>query len=146
MHLTARRRLQLLMHHGVFVVLLIVLGALLAYLAREFRYEHDLTRSHRNTLSPATLELLGRMEGPVEVTAYALARNAQGDNVHRRIEESLRPWQRAKPDIALKLVDPREQPQAAAQAGVRAPFELVVMSDGLAVGPCQLSHDRLPRW
>lgn len=126
MRLTSRRRLALLLHHGLFVALLVALAALVAYLARDFRYEHDLTRSHRNTLSPATLELLGRMEGPVQVTAYALARNAQGDNVHRRIEESVRPWQRAKPDIALKLVDPREQPQAAAQAGVRAAFELVV--------------------
>lgn len=126
MRLTGRRRLELLLHHGLFVVLLVVLGTLLAYLAREFRYEHDLTRGHRNTLAPATLELLARMEGPVTVTAYVVARNAQGDNVHRRIEESLRPYQRAKPDIALALVDPREQPQAAARAGVRAPFELVV--------------------
>lgn len=126
MRLTRRRRLELLLHHGVFVLLLVVLGTLLAYLAGEFRYEHDLTRSHRNTLAPATVELLARMEGPVGVTAYALARNAQGDNVHRRIEESLRPWQRVKPDLTLALVDPREQPQAAARAGVRAPFELVV--------------------
>jgi hypothetical protein len=126
MRLTRRRRLELLLHHGVFVLLLIVLGTLLAYLAREFRYELDLTRGHRNTLSAATLELLGRIEGPVSVTAYALARNAQGDNMHRRIEESLRPWQRAKPDITLSVVDPREQPQEAARAGVRAPFELVV--------------------
>ena len=126
MRLTGRRRLELMLHHGLFVVLLIALGTLLAYLAREFRYEHDLTRAHRNTLSPATLELLGKMEGPVTVTAYALARSAQGDNVHRRIEEALRPYQRAKPDIKLALVDPREQPQAAAKAGVRAPFEFVV--------------------
>jgi ABC-type uncharacterized transport system involved in gliding motility auxiliary subunit len=126
MRLTGRRRLELLLHHGVFVLLLVLLGTLLAYLAREFRYELDLTRSHRNTLSAATLELLARMEGPVTITAYALARNAQGDNVHRRIEESLRPWQRAKPDITLALVDPREQPQAAARAGVRGSFELVV--------------------
>jgi ABC-type uncharacterized transport system involved in gliding motility auxiliary subunit len=126
MRLTGRRRLELLLHHGLFVVLLVALGTLLAYLAREFRYEHDLTLSHRNTLAPATLELLARMEGPVTVTAYVVARNVQGDNVHRRIEESMRPYQRAKPDITLALVDPREQPQAAARAGVRAPFELVV--------------------
>ena len=126
MRLTGRRRLGILLHHGVFVLLLVVLGTLLAYVAREFRYEHDLTQTHRNTLAPATLELLKRLEGPVTVTAYVVARNAQGDNVHRRIEESVRPYQRAKPDISLALVDPREQPQAAARAGVRGPFELVV--------------------
>jgi hypothetical protein len=38
----------------------------------------------------------------------------------------VRPYQRAKPDITLTLVDPREQPRAAAQAGVRGSIELTV--------------------
>jgi ABC-type uncharacterized transport system involved in gliding motility auxiliary subunit len=104
----------------------IALAALAAYLAREYRSEYDLTRAHRNTVSAATLDVLKQMDGPVTVTAYAMAMNARGDNVHRQIEQFLRPYQRAKPDIALKLVDPREQPKAAATAGVRAPAELVV--------------------
>jgi ABC-type uncharacterized transport system involved in gliding motility auxiliary subunit len=124
--ITRRQRWQMTVHHGVFVVLLVLLVALLAYFAREYRIEHDLTRSHRNTLSEATLEVLKRLEGPVSITAYALTRDARGEHVHRRIEEFLRPYQRAKPDIALTLIDPREQPQAAVQAGVRAPVELVV--------------------
>jgi len=126
LELTRRRRLQLLVHHGLFVVLLVALVGLLAHLAREFRIEHDLTRSHRNTLSPATLGALKRLEGAVNITAYALARDSRGDYVHRRIEEFLRPYQRAKPDITVTFVDPREQPKAAAEAGVRAPVELVV--------------------
>lgn len=126
MDATRKRRLQQLVHHGLFVILLVVIAALLAQLAREFRFEHDLTLSRRNTLSPATLDVLQRLPGPVRITAYALPRDARGENVHRRIEEFLRPYQRAKPDIALTLVDPREQPKAAAEAGVRAPVELVV--------------------
>jgi ABC-type uncharacterized transport system involved in gliding motility auxiliary subunit len=55
-----------------------------------------------------------------------MARDARGDNLHRRIEEFLLPYQRAKPDIRLTLVDPREQPRAAAEAGVRGPVELVI--------------------
>src|SRR6185295_342677 len=121
-----KRRLQSMIHHGLFVVLLIVLVTLLAFLARLYRVEVDLTRSHRNTLSAATLEGLKRLDGPVSVTAYALAQDARGEQLHRRIEEFVRPYQRAKPDVMLALVDPREQPQAAAKAGVRAPVELVV--------------------
>lgn len=113
-------------HHGLFVVLLIALTALAAYLARDYRVEHDLTRAHRNTVSAATLEVLKRLDAPVNVTAYAVAKDARGDNVHRRIEEFLRPYQRAKADVTLSLVDPREQPRAAAAAGVRAPVELVL--------------------
>ena len=126
MEATRKRRLQQMVHHGLFVVLLLLLTALLAHLAREYRVEHDLTSSHRNTLSAAALDVLGRLDGPVSVTAYALARDARGDYLHRRIEEFLRPYQRAKPDIALTLIDPREQPKAAAAAGVRGPVELVV--------------------
>jgi ABC-type uncharacterized transport system involved in gliding motility auxiliary subunit len=127
MEITRRRRLGFLVHHGLFVVLLIAVTALLAHLAREYRVEHDLTQSHRNTLSPATLDVLKRLEGPVSITAYALARDARGEHVHRRIEEFLRPYQRAKPDLTVIIVDPREHPKATAEAGVRAPIELLVV-------------------
>ena len=130
MELTRKRRLQLLAHHGVFVALLVLATALAAYLAREYRAEYDLTSAHRNTLSAATLEVLRQLDAPVNVTAYAVAKDARGDNVHRRIEEFLRPYQRARPEITLILVDPREQPKAAAAAGVRAPVELVVEYKG----------------
>jgi ABC-type uncharacterized transport system involved in gliding motility auxiliary subunit len=123
---TRRRRLSSLVHHGLFAVLLAALAALVAWLAHEYRFERDLTRAHRNTLSAATLEVLKRLDGPVSVTAYAVARDARGDPVHQRIEEFLAPYRRAKPDMTLTLVDPREQPKVAAQAGVRAPVELVV--------------------
>jgi ABC-type uncharacterized transport system involved in gliding motility auxiliary subunit len=121
-----RRRLRSLANHWLFVVLLVAAVGLLAHLAREYRIEHDLTESHRNTLSPATLDALKRLEGPLAITAYALARDARGEHVHRRIEDFLRPYQRAKPDLTVTLVDPREQPKAAAEAGVRAPIELVL--------------------
>ena len=126
MEINKKRRWQLAAHHGLFVVLLIALTALLAYLAREYRIEHDLTRTHRNTVSAATLEVLNQLDGPIAVTAYALASDGRGEGVHRQIQQFMRPYQRAKPDIALTLIDPREQPKAAAAAGVRAPVELVI--------------------
>ena len=126
MEITRKRRLELLVHHGLFVVLVVAAATLLAYLAREYRYEHDLTRAHRNTLSAATIEVLKQLDGPVTITAYAVARDARGDNVHRRVEELVRPYQREKTDLKLVLVDPREQPQAAEQAGVRGSLELFV--------------------
>jgi len=126
MDATRRRRLQAMVHHGLFVVLVAVLATLLAYLAREYRFERDLTQASRNTLTPATLDVLKQFQGPIQVTAYAMARDARGDTVHKRIESFLRPYQRAKPDLNLVLVDPREQPKAAAEAGVRASVELVV--------------------
>ena len=126
MGITSSRRLRSMVHHGLSVVLLLALIGLTAHLASEYRVELDLTQSHRNTLSPATLDVLKRLEGPVSITAYALARDARGEQVHRRIEDFLRPYQRAKPDLTFTIIDPREQPKAAAEAGVRASIELVV--------------------
>jgi ABC-type uncharacterized transport system involved in gliding motility auxiliary subunit len=121
-----KSRLQSIAHHGLFLVLLVALTALLAYVSREYRVEHDLTSARRNTLSTATLDVLSKLDGPVSVTGYALERNSRGDNIHQEIREFIRPYQRAKRDLTLSLVDPREQPKAAADAGVRAPIELVV--------------------
>ncbi|MBI4206831.1 MAG: GldG family protein [Betaproteobacteria bacterium] len=126
MELTRKLRLRLLVQHGLSLVLLVVLVMLLAYLAHEYRKEWDVTRAGRNTLSASTLEVLGQLDGPLTITAYAVTQDATGANVHKRIEERLRVYQRAKPDIALTLVDPREQPKQAEAAGVRTPNELVV--------------------
>ena len=51
MEINAKRRWQLAAHDWLFAVLVIALAALLAWVAREYRLEHDLTRTHRNTLS-----------------------------------------------------------------------------------------------
>jgi hypothetical protein len=126
MEITPKGRWQLAAHDGLFAVLTIALAALLAWVAHEYRIEHDLTRTHRNTVSAPTLEVLKQLDGPVTVTGFAMANDARGDSVHRQIQQFLRPYQRAKPDIALTLVDPREQPKVAAAAGVRSPVELLV--------------------
>jgi hypothetical protein len=130
MEITPKGRWQLAAHDGLFAVLTIALAALLAWVAHEYLIEHDLTRTHRNTVSAPTLEVLKQLDGPVAVTGFAMANDARGDSVHRQIQQFLRPYQRAKPDIALTLVDPREQPKAAAAAGVRSPVELIVEYKG----------------
>lgn len=126
MEATRRLRLRLLAQNSLFVVLLVTLAMLLAYLTREYRTEWDVTRSGRNTLSAATLEALGQLEGPLRITAYAVTVDASGANVHKRIEDRLRAYQRAKADITLTFVDPREQPKLAEAAGLRTPNELVI--------------------
>jgi len=126
MELNRKIRLQLLVQNGVFLLLLVALTALLAYVAREYRKEWDITRSVRNTLSQATLDVLKQLDGPVSITAYAVAQDGRGQGVHKSLQEFVRPYQRAKPDIALVFVDPREQPKLAAGAGVRAPIEMVI--------------------
>ncbi|MBX3650401.1 MAG: GldG family protein [Burkholderiales bacterium] len=126
MQITRRLRWQLMIQSGMFVILLAVVTALLAYLAHQYRYEKDVTRNARNTLSAATLGALQQMQAPLRVTAYAVRQDAGGSNVHRMIEERVRNYQRVKRDLELRLIDPREQPKAAAEAGLRSPNALVI--------------------
>ena len=69
------------------------------------------------------------MTGPVTVTAYATAQDAEGD-VRKTVQTFLSPYQRAKKDFMLAFVDPREQPQKAQAAGVRMNGELVIEYNG----------------
>jgi len=126
MEITRRSRMGLRAQHGLFAVLLVALVTLIAYLAGDYRWEWDITRSGRNTLSPATLEVIKRLDGPLTVTAYAVTRDARGNNPQKAVAERLHPYLRAKRDATLTLVDPREEPRKAAAAGVRTPNEMIV--------------------
>jgi ABC-type uncharacterized transport system involved in gliding motility auxiliary subunit len=124
--LTRKRRRLLVLHHWLFVVLLLGLTALLAFVAGEYRFQRDLTHGGRNTLSAPTLEVLKQLDGPLVFTAFALPQSARGQDVHKWIRDSLRPYQHAKPDAALTIVDPREDPKAALAAGVQTANELTI--------------------
>ena len=126
MKLTPSSRRRLIAHHFTFVALLVALVALLAYFAGEYRREWDITRSGRNTLAAATLDVMKRLDGQLAITAYVTSRDAGGNNLHKAVAERLRPYLRAKSDATLTVIDPREEPRKAAAAGLRTPNALVV--------------------
>lgn len=129
MKLNRKLRLQLLLQNGLFVVLLLGLAAAIAWASRDVKIQWDLTQSQRNTLSQASAEVLQQLAGPISVTVYATAQDAEGD-VRKTVQTFLAPYQRAKKDFMLVFVDPREQPQKAQTAGVRMNGELVIEYNG----------------
>ena len=129
MILNRKLRLQLLVQNGLFVVLLIGFAMALVWVTKDIKTQWDLTQGQRNTLSQASIEVLKQVGGPVKVTAYATAQDAEGD-ARKMVETFLGSYQRAKKDFQLTFIDPREQPQKAQAAGVRANGELVVEYNG----------------
>ena len=125
MQITSKLRLQLLVQNGVFVVLLIALAALLAFFAREYRAERDLTQNARNTVSQQARDAWAKLTGPVKITAYATRQDARGD-LRKMIGDFLALYQRTKPDLSVSFVDPREEPKLAQAAGIRANGESVI--------------------
>jgi ABC-type uncharacterized transport system involved in gliding motility auxiliary subunit len=115
----------MLMQNGVFVVLLIALAALIAFFAREYRAEYDLTQNSRNTLTQQTRDVLAKFSAPLKVTVYATRQDARGD-ARKQVQDFLAPYQRAKPNLSVTVVDPREEPKLAQAAGIRVNGESVV--------------------
>ena len=97
MEVTPKLRKRLLMQNGIFVVLLVALAALLAFFAREYRGEYDLTQSSRNTLSQQTRDALKKLAGPVKVTVYA----TRQPEIRKPVQDFFTPYQRAKADLTV---------------------------------------------
>ena len=126
MKINPKLRLRLLFQNIVFALLVVALAGLLAYLAKEYPQQWDLTQNSRNTLSPSTQETLKKLPGPVTVTAYATPRDPRLGDLRKVIQDFLAPYQRAKPDFTIQFIDPTEQPKLTAAAGVQANGELVI--------------------
>jgi ABC-type uncharacterized transport system involved in gliding motility auxiliary subunit len=130
MKTSARLQWQLLLQNGVFLALLVAAAVLGVYLLKDVTTQVDITLSKRNQVSDATREVLGKLTGPVTVTAYANPRDPGMGDTWLQIREFMRPYQQAKPDIALNFVDTTRSPKETAAANIRAPRELVIEYQG----------------
>jgi ABC-type uncharacterized transport system involved in gliding motility auxiliary subunit len=129
MKTNSRHSLQLLIQNGVFVVLLVLLAMTVVWVTKDIKTQWDLTQGQRNTLTQASIDVLKQLTGPVQVTAYATAQDAESD-ARKLVETFLGSYVRAKKDFKVTVVDPRAEPQKTQAAGVRANGELVVEYNG----------------
>lgn len=143
MEASQQLRRRLLLQNGFFVVLLVAAVLLLARLAQDYRAQWDLTQNRRHTLSQATRDVLAQMKGPVTVTAYATAQDPELGDIRGLIQEFVEPFARAKPDLTLRIIDPREYPKLAAEAKVRVNGELVIAYGSRAEHLTQLNEQAM---
>ncbi|MDH5551978.1 MAG: GldG family protein [Nitrosomonas sp.] len=128
--LNKKRRLQMRLHHALFVVLLLMLVVMLGYLALETRVQWDVSQNGRNSLSQTSHEILQKLNGPVEITAYATEKDANLGNLRQIIGDFVALYQRTKPDLTLTFINPVENPQLAKDAGVSVNGEMVIVFKG----------------
>lgn len=124
--LNSKLRLHYLIQHRVFTILLLLLVILLGYLAAQNRLQWDLSQNARNSLSEASQEILQKLQGPVQVTAYATEQHVQAGDIRKIINDFIALYQRVKPDLSLTFIDPIEQPKLAQEAGVHVNGEMIV--------------------
>ncbi len=104
MPLNPRSRLRL--QNLLFLLLFGALIGLLAWLSNRYVWQLDWTHGGRNTLSPASQTLLGRLAGSVHITVFARPDSARGGAVRILVDR----YRRYKPEIEVSFVNPETAP------------------------------------
>ncbi|NIA01312.1 MAG: ABC transporter [Planctomycetia bacterium] len=126
MKVTRSSRRQLQLQNLVFLVGLLVFIGLLASLSLRYSYEADWTSSGRNTLSVDSRQLLDEMPDTIHVTAFA----TENTLVRSHIRDLIARYQRYKPNVELKFVNPDAEPERVRELGITLDGELLLAYQG----------------
>ncbi|HHO67639.1 MAG TPA: ABC transporter [Gammaproteobacteria bacterium] len=139
MQITPRSRRQLQLQNAVFVVALLALVGLAAWLSTRYSIEADWTAGGRNSLSEASRQLLDRMPGEIRITAFA----RENPMLRDRIRDLVGRYQRYKPDVELLFVNPDAEPERVRELGVKRDGELRIAYQGRSEPATELSEEAI---
>jgi ABC-type uncharacterized transport system involved in gliding motility auxiliary subunit len=122
MQITERTRLHLRLQTSLFIILLITVIGLIAWLSTRYKLQADWTYNHRHTLSVASQTLLTEFVAPITITAYA-SKNKQ---LRQSIKELIQRYQKHKADIHLNFVDPYTVPNEVREKNIEMDGELLI--------------------
>jgi ABC-type uncharacterized transport system len=108
----------------LFAALYIALIAIVVALVARTNIQKDITQNARQSLSQASVNVLRDMPGPVQITAFIP--KAENGGVVKTISQFVALYQRSKPDITLRFIDPATDAKAASEAGIRSNAEISV--------------------
>lgn len=111
---------------SITVLLLIVIATVIAFFSTRYRLEGDWSADGRSSVSLATSQLLATLNEPVDVISYARPDGGLRDVIRSFVDR----YQRLKPDLTLRFVDPDADPEAMRDAGVRIDGELQISYQG----------------
>ncbi|QSA96461.1 GldG family protein [Methylococcus sp. EFPC2] len=126
MKINARTHLEIRLQNLVFTLLFLGVIGLVGWLSTRYSTQFDWTAGGRNTLSEASVKVLGLLKEPVKVTAYAREEKALRD----RIGEQVGRFSRQKPDLSLSFVNPDTQPDQVRELGIAVDGELRIEYQG----------------
>jgi ABC-type uncharacterized transport system involved in gliding motility auxiliary subunit len=106
--------------NALFAALMLVLAVLIAFLSTRLGFERDWSHARSASLGADSVALLDALDAPVEVISYA---RRQG-GLRAVVANFVARYQRAKPDLSLRFVDPDADPGAMRDAGVTLDGEL----------------------
>jgi ABC-type uncharacterized transport system involved in gliding motility auxiliary subunit len=135
-------------------LLLLAVAALLAWITVTHDWHWDWTDDGRNTLSPESRALVGRLEDRLAMISFA----PDDAGLRGRILRLLERYRRERPErVEIRFVDPELRPDLAREAGVTLAGELVLeyrgrrerlqtLSEGHIANALQRLLGRADRW
>ena len=139
MKLSKTLRLQLLIQKYIFVVLLLTVTGLLAWLSMQHSVQFDWTANKRNSLSQGSIELLHALKEPVLVNVYL----QDEPTVKKAVEEILGRYQREKADFKYKLINPDIDIELAQQEGIKQYGQVIIKYQGRKESISSLSEQSI---
>lgn len=122
MHVSPRTRALAAAQTAIFVVLLLAVVGMLAWLSEHYKVRWDWTAAARNTLTEPSRTLLQRLDEPIDITAYV----REEPVIRQSILQLLERYQRYKPDVSLRFVNPDLVPDEVRARNISAEGEMVV--------------------
>lgn len=110
----------------LFAVLLLAAAVMLAFLSTRFGFRHDFSYAQRSSLDTQTVKLLQKFEGSVTIDSYS----PQDNQLRGAIADFIIRYERIKPDITLRFIDPDSDPAATREAGIQVNGELIIHYQG----------------
>lgn len=105
----------------LFALLVVVIAVCLAALSTHFGVTDDWSAGARATISQQDQALLAQLKGPLEVVSYT-----RPGVLRAKTRLLVARYQRFKPDLALKFVDPDLDPLATQDAGIQSDGEMLL--------------------
>lgn len=126
MQVTPKSRFYIRLQNILFVALFLVVIGIVAWLSMRYNYQADWTAGGRNTLSSASQAVLKRLEGSPSITSFA----TEADTVRDPIKDLIGRYQRYKPDLRFKFINPETEPERVRKLGITVNGELLIDYQG----------------
>ena len=139
MQITRSSRRQLQLQNLVFLLGLLAVIGLLAWLSTRYSHQADWTSSGRNTLSVDSQRVLDEISDPIHLTAFA----RETPLLREHIADLVARYQRHKADVRLSFVNPDTDPDRVRELGITMDGELLVAYQGRSEKVQDLSEQSL---